>query len=80
MMYRLAYRNFGDHESLVTNHSVDVSGHSGLRWYEVRSPGGTPTVFQQGTFSARHEPPLDGLDRPGPVRQHARRATACREP
>src|SRR5205807_8064777 len=22
LMYRLAYRNFGDHESLVTNHSV----------------------------------------------------------
>lgn len=51
LMYRLAYRNFGDHESLVVNHSVDVSGHSGVRWYEVRNPGGTPTIYQQGTFS-----------------------------
>jgi hypothetical protein len=56
LMYRLAYRNFGDHESLVVNHSVDVtdsgSGPSGVRWYEIRNPGGTPpTVFQQGTFS-----------------------------
>ena len=51
LMYRLAYRNFGDHESLVVNHSVNVSGHAGVRWYEVRSPNASPTVFQQGTFS-----------------------------
>jgi hypothetical protein len=51
LMYRLAYRNFGDHESLVLNHSVNVSGVSGVRWYEIRSPGGTPSVFQQSTFS-----------------------------
>ena len=23
----------------------------GLRWYEVRNPNGTPTVYQQGTFA-----------------------------
>jgi hypothetical protein len=51
LMYRLAYRNFGNHEALVVNHSVDVSGHAGVRWYEVRSPNASPTVFQQGTFS-----------------------------
>jgi len=56
LMYRLAYRNFGTHESLVVNHSVFVSGnkHSqvdGVRWYEVRNPNGAPGVFQEGTFS-----------------------------
>jgi hypothetical protein len=52
LMYRLAYRNFGSHESLVTNHSVTVgSTPSGVRWYEIRNPNGTPTLFQQGTFS-----------------------------
>ncbi len=52
LMYRLAYRNFGTHQSLVVNHSVTTaSAASGVRWYEVRNPGGTPTVFQQGTFS-----------------------------
>jgi Abnormal spindle-like microcephaly-assoc'd, ASPM-SPD-2-Hydin len=46
-MYRLAYRQFPNGvESLVFNHSVST----GVRWYEVRSPNGTPTVFQQGTF------------------------------
>jgi len=56
-MYRLAYRHFLDgHESLVVNHTVKVSGNrrtqvDGIRWYELRSPGTTPTVFQQGTYS-----------------------------
>jgi hypothetical protein len=51
LMYRLAYRNFGDHESLVVNHSVTAGSSVGVRWYELRSPNATPTVFQQGTFA-----------------------------
>ena len=52
VMYRLAYRNFGDHEALVVNHSVaPTAGGGGVRWYEIRSPGGTPTVYQQSTFA-----------------------------
>lgn len=52
LMYRLAYRNFGTHESLVVNHSVNASRSSGgIRWYELRDPGGTPKVHQQGTYS-----------------------------
>jgi Carboxypeptidase regulatory-like domain len=53
LMYRNAYRNFGDHESLVLNHTVvanATTGQMGPRWYEVRNPGGTPTIFQQSTF------------------------------
>ena len=51
LMYRLAYRNFGDHESLVVNHSVTASASVGVRWYEIRNPGGTPTVYQQSTYA-----------------------------
>jgi hypothetical protein len=53
LMFRLAYRNFGDHESLVLNHSVDVNGANlaGVRWYELRDPGGAPFIHQQGTHS-----------------------------
>ncbi|HZQ70072.1 MAG TPA: choice-of-anchor D domain-containing protein [Terriglobales bacterium] len=51
LMYRLAYRNFGNHESLVVNHSVSVTGSGGVRWYEIQNPGGTPIVAQQGTFA-----------------------------
>lgn len=50
-MFRLAYRNFGDHESLVVNQSVDVSGGMGVRWYELRDPNGTPSVFQASTYA-----------------------------
>ena len=51
LMFRLAYRNFGSHESLVVNHSVVAGSSVGVRWYEIRSPNSTPTVFQQGTFA-----------------------------
>jgi len=56
LMYRLAYRNFGSYESLVVTHSVNVgtsrkAQHAGVRWYEIRNPGGTPQVAQQSTFS-----------------------------
>jgi hypothetical protein len=51
LMYRLAYRNFGDHESLVVDHSVTAGSSVGVRWYELRNPNGTPTVYQQGTYA-----------------------------
>jgi hypothetical protein len=53
LMYRLAYRNFGTHESLVVSHAVNThAGQSvGVRWYEIRSPGSTPVKYQGGTFS-----------------------------
>jgi len=52
LMYRLAYRNFGDHASLVANHTVLApGGNTAVRWYEVRDPNGTPTLLQQGTFA-----------------------------
>jgi len=53
VMFRLAYRNFGDHESLVANHSVQnpTTALKGVRWYEVQDPNGlSPFVAQQGTF------------------------------
>jgi hypothetical protein len=51
LMYRLAYRNFGTHESLVVNHSVVAGSSGGVRWYEIQNPGGTPVVAQQSTFA-----------------------------
>src|SRR5437868_14305248 len=54
--FRNAYRNFGSHESLVTNQSVSAgtgpNGEvSGVRWYELRSPNSSPVIFQQGTYA-----------------------------
>jgi hypothetical protein len=51
LMYRLAYRNFGDHESLVVNHTVTAGTSAGIRWYELRNLAGTPQVYQQSTYA-----------------------------
>jgi len=51
LMYRLAYRNLGSHESLVVNHSVVSGTTGGVRWYEIQNPSGTPVVAQQSTFA-----------------------------
>jgi hypothetical protein len=61
LMFRLAYRNFITHESLVVSHSVDpgVTGVvSGVRWYEFRVSGqpdavcgSYPCTYQQGTVA-----------------------------
>jgi hypothetical protein len=61
LMFRLAYRNFIDHESLVISHSVDpnVTGVvSGVRWYDFRISGqpdavcpSYPCTHQQGTVA-----------------------------
>ncbi len=51
LMYRLVYRNFGDHEALVVNHSVLAGTSVGVRWYELRDPNGAPTLYQQGTYA-----------------------------
>ena len=63
LMFRLAYRNFIDHESLVVSHSVDpgVTGVvSGVRWYDFRISGqpdavcaSYPCTYQQGNHRRR---------------------------
>lgn len=53
-MFRLQYRNFGGHETLLFNHSVDPdnSDTAGVRWYELRRPtAGAWGIHQQGTFA-----------------------------
>jgi hypothetical protein len=57
--FRLAYRNFGTYESLVTNQSVEaLPGVAGARWYEIRRTAGSYSVYQQGTYA-----PNDGVHR-----------------
>jgi hypothetical protein len=61
LMYRIGYRHFADHETLVLNHTVKGgSGQASPRWYELRlsglpdpvnCPAGYPCIFQQGTYS-----------------------------
>ena len=71
LMYRLQYRNFGDHQSMVVNHSVLVesepadphsvdapSGRAGVRWYHLQKDGAEWHINQQGTYA-----PADDINR-----------------
>ncbi len=50
-MFRLAYRNFGDHEAVVTNYSVSSNNVASVRWIELRNvTSGPVTVYQQSTY------------------------------
>src|SRR5437870_2158395 len=52
LMYRLAYRNFSDHEALVVNHSITAGSSVGVRWYELRPDAShSLAIFQQGTYA-----------------------------
>ncbi|HEY6578737.1 MAG TPA: hypothetical protein VIY09_05405 [Rhizomicrobium sp.] len=56
LMFRLAYRNFGDHEALVAAHNVapgtGSTALSAMRWYELRATpvGSSFALYQAGTF------------------------------
>ena len=51
LMFRLAYRNFGDHEAVVTNYTVNSGGVAAVRWVELRNvTNGPVTKFQESTY------------------------------
>lgn len=61
IMNKPEYRNFGGHESIVLNFTVDASGSNlaGIRWMELRKSGdGAWDLYQEGTYA-----PDDGLHR-----------------
>jgi len=55
LMFRLQYRNFGTHQSLVANHTVNVGNRvfkkAAIRWYELRQSGSGWGILQQGTYA-----------------------------
>lgn len=53
LIQRLAYRNFGDHESILAEHSVATAAHGGgVRWYEFRlNKQRDPVLYQQATYA-----------------------------
>ena len=75
LMHRMAYRNFGDHEALVFNHTVDANGsdHAGIRWYEMRATERYADHLSGRHLHARRGPPLDGQHLDGRPRQHRAR-------
>ena len=60
IMFRAQYRNFGNWQTIVTSHSVDVGNdRAGARWYHMEKQGtGDWGMRDQGTYA-----PTDGLNR-----------------
>ena len=59
LMYRQQFRKFGDHWSMVLNHTVNAGSNiAGIRWYELRKTSGNWGVYQQSTYA-----PADNLFR-----------------
>ena len=52
IMHKPGFRNFGTHQSIVANHTVDVNGNglAGIRWYELRNTTGW-NLYQQGSYA-----------------------------
>ena len=50
---KIVYRNFGTYQGIVLNFTVDAngSGLGGIRWMELRRPGATWNVYQEGTWA-----------------------------
>jgi hypothetical protein len=53
LVQRMTYRNFGDHESILAEHSVATAVHGGgVRWYEFRlNAQRDPVLYQQCTYA-----------------------------
>jgi hypothetical protein len=53
LIQRLVYRNFGDRESILAEHSVATAAHAGgVRWYEFRlNKQRDPVLYQQATYA-----------------------------
>ena len=73
LMFRLAYRNFGDHQALVVNHTVwaDGTNRAGIRWYELRSYGRALDHFPAGDLrTCGRRLALDGQRGDGPAGEY----------
>ena len=53
LMHRVQYRNFGNQQTIVCNHTVDVDNtdHGGIRWYELEHNGTDWEIRQFGTYA-----------------------------
>jgi len=53
LMFRAQYRNFGNEQTIVACHTVDVDGndHAGIRWYELTNTGSGWSLRQSGTYA-----------------------------
>ncbi|HNY02356.1 MAG TPA: hypothetical protein PKG48_07210, partial [Bacteroidales bacterium] len=55
IMFRMPFRKFNDHWSMLLSTTVNAGGTAGIRWLELRNVAGTWSLYQEGTYA-----PADG--------------------
>jgi hypothetical protein len=51
IMFRMPFRKFSGHWSMLLNTTVNVNNISGIRWMEVRNSGSGWSLYQEGTYA-----------------------------
>lgn len=51
IMFRMPYRKFSTHSSMLINTTVNAGGVAGIRWMELRNVAGTWSLYQEGTYA-----------------------------
>ena len=51
IMFRMPFRKFSSHWSMLLNTTVNVSGVAGIRWMELRNVAGSWSLYQEGTYA-----------------------------
>ncbi len=51
LMFRMPFRKFNNHWSVMASFTVSASGKAGIRWMELRSTGSAWSLYQEGTYA-----------------------------
>jgi hypothetical protein len=51
IMFRMPFRKFSTHWSMLLNTTVNISGTAGIRWMELRNINNTWSLYQEGTYA-----------------------------
>jgi hypothetical protein len=51
VMFRMPFRKFDDHWSMLLNTTVNASSIAGIRWMEIRNTGSGWSLYQEGTYN-----------------------------
>lgn len=51
IMFRMPYRKFSTHSSMLLNTTVNSNGAAGIRWMELRNVAGVWSLYQEGTYA-----------------------------
>ncbi len=54
-MFRMPFRKFDDHWSMLINTTVSANGIAGIRWMELRNVAGAWSLYQEGTYAPEDE-------------------------